>query len=388
MELIVYAPVWGQSGYEQISRNLLCALDQIGVNIELRPANDFNGERVMLAPHVISRLARMTRTRVNPLAPHIIYQLPKGQPITQKAPALCYTLFETDRVPQPWIEALLTMDKILVFSQFNLTRWIETGIPEHKIGRLPVAVDSFLYNPDGPQIQIENRKQFAFLMSGDFTERKNFDGVIEAFVTEFTDQDDVCLIVKCHYGGFVKRHRRDCANRLRDIVRRFNPKNPPRVLFYGDKISDFTMAALYRSCDAFVLASRGEGLGMQYLEAMASGLPVIHCNWSAHTDFLDQSNSYPVSYVLKTIDDPNYILKCVQALNSKWAHVDIPELRSAMRHVVEHNEMARQKANWALRWVRQQTWQKMALAMIANVVNLYSPIQQLAEAHREGATVG
>ena len=69
------------------------------------------------------------------------------------------------------------------------------------------------------------------------------------------------------------------------------------------------MASLYRSVDCFVLCSRGEGLGMQYLEAMASGVPVISCDWGAQMDYLNYKNAFLVKSELKTIDDPNYILK-------------------------------------------------------------------------------
>lgn len=373
MELIFYAPVFGQSGFEQLSRGLLLALDQMGVQIELRPAYEWNAERVGLAPDKMSRLIRMTQQRVSEVAPHIIYQKPASQPIHRDAPVICYTLFETDRCPVSWVDSLNKMDKVLVFSEFNRKGWSESGIPPEKIDKLPPAIDSFLYNPDGPRLSIKNKKGFVFLTSGDFTERKNFEAVIEAYVKEFNSDDPVTLIIKGHYGGFVKSHRRSCLQRLQYIANTFNPKNPPRILFWGDKITDYAMAALYRSADAFVLTSRGEGLGLQYLEAMASGLPIIHADWSAQTDYLNQSNSYPVISTVRTIDDPNYILKCPQALNSKWCQVNIPDLRNAMRYVVNNYGEAKDKADLALKWVREQTWQKMAVEFIRQVVNLYEP---------------
>lgn len=373
MELIVYAPVFGQSGFEQVSRGLVLALDQMGVQIELRPAYEWNAERVGLSPDKMSRLIRMVNQRVTPYAPHVIYQKPGGQAIHKDAPIICYTLFETDRCPISWVDSLLKMDKILVFSEFNRKGWSKSGIPTEKIDKLPVAIDSFLYNPEGPRLSIKNKKGFVFLTSGDFTERKNFEAVLEAYVKEFTSSDPVTLIVKAHYGGFVKKHRRECAARLQKIANHFNPENPPRILFWGDKISDYAMAALYRSVDAFVLTSRGEGLGLQYLEAMASGTPIIHADWSAQTDYLNTSNSYPVAATLKTIDDPNYIVKCPQALNSKWCQVDIGDLKNAMRHVVNNYGEAKEKATVALSWVREQTWQKAAVEFIRQVVNLYQP---------------
>ena len=41
-------------------------------------------------------------------------------------------------------------------------------------------------------------------------------------------------------------------------------------------LADEEMAALYRACDVLVHPYRGEGFAMPVLEAMASGLPVIH----------------------------------------------------------------------------------------------------------------
>ena len=383
MELIVYAPVWGQSGFEQLSRGLFLALDQMGVNIELRPAEDWNAERVGLPEDVVRRLRRMTQTRVSPLAPHVVYQLPKGQPIHKDAPVICYTLFETDRCPTPWIDSLNRMDRVIVFSEFNRKAWSESGIHEDKIRCLPPAVDSFVYTPDGPRYQIEGAKGFSFMLSGDFTERKNFEAVLEAYVKEFDSNDAVTLIIKGHYGGFVKRHRRDCLEKLRSISKSFSNGKPPRILFWGDKISDQAMAALYRSVDCFVLASRGEGLGMQYLEAMASGIPVIACDWGAQTDFLNQSNSYPVKSTLKWIDDPNYILKCVQALNSKWCQVHIDDLQNAMRYVVSNYGEAKSKADIALDWVRTKTWQGMAIEFIRHVLELYGPILETSHEKEE-----
>ena len=383
MELIVYAPVFGQSGFEQLSRGLLLALDQMGVQIELRPAYEWNAERVGLSQDKMNRLIRMVNTRVTPIAPHIIYQKPAGQPIHKDAPAICYSLFETDRCPISWVDSLQKMDNVFVFSEFNRKGWSESGIPENKIAALPPAIDSFLYNPDGPRLSIKNKKGFVFLTSGDFTERKNFEAVIEAYVKEFKSTDPVTLIVKGHYGGFVKKHRRDCIERLRNIANAFNPDNTPRILFWGDKITDFAMASLYRSVDAFVLTSRGEGLGLQYLEAMASGIPIIHANWSAQTDYLNHENSYPVAAYLKTIDDPNYIVKCPQALNSKWCQVDIKDLQNTMRHVVNNYGEAKDKASKALSDVREMTWQKMAVEFIRQIVNLYGPVSRPTLVNKE-----
>jgi glycosyltransferase involved in cell wall biosynthesis len=68
----------------------------------------------------------------------------------------------------------------------------------------------------------------------------------------------------------------------------------PDVFLWDATLEQAAMAVLYRSVDAFVLASRGEGWGRPYQEAMATGLPTIGTRGSGNDDFMDETNSFPV----------------------------------------------------------------------------------------------
>ena len=50
---------------------------------------------------------------------------------------------------------------------------------------------------------------------------------------------------------------------------------------------------LYKSCDAFVSAHRGEGFGMKILDAMACGLPVITPLFGGPTEFCANDTCFP-----------------------------------------------------------------------------------------------
>lgn len=67
-----------------------------------------------------------------------------------------------------------------------------------------------------------------------------------------------------------------------------------RLIVKSGHVEQRDMASLYRSADAFVLPSRGEGWGRPHVEAMAMGLPVIATNWSGSTEFLRPDASYPL----------------------------------------------------------------------------------------------
>lgn len=57
----------------------------------------------------------------------------------------------------------------------------------------------------------------------------------------------------------------------------------------------FPHTQLYKSADALVIPTRGEGWGRPQMEAMAMELPVISTNWSGLTAFLNDETGYPIS---------------------------------------------------------------------------------------------
>src|SRR5688500_17501118 len=65
----------------------------------------------------------------------------------------------------------------------------------------------------------------------------------------------------------------------------------PDLVLWGVLLSPAELASLYRATRAFVLASRGEGWGRPYLEAMACGIPVIGTCAGGNEDFMNPENS-------------------------------------------------------------------------------------------------
>lgn len=374
MDLRWAGPCWGQSGYEQLTRGLVIALDKLGVQVELIPDRIWNMERIKLESEDRERLIRMATQKVNPKSVYVCNQRPKeSHPEAKKR--VCYTLFETSECPHPWIVDFkkFNMDKIWVFSEFNKQHWEPSFIENEmdgKIDIIPFGIDTDIFSPDKKKAEIKNKKGFMFVTVGDFTERKNFEGLIEAFVTEFNNEDDVALVMKAHQGGFVRRYQGTVAKQIKEIADRFNPKNPPKILFIGSKITEEDMVSLYNACDCFVLASRGEGLCLPIIEAMACELPIVATGWSAQTDYLTEENSLLVSYDLKQIDDIEYIQRCPVALNHSWAHPHIDDLKEKMRWIYEFKEEAKKKGIQARKDIIGKTWQKAALAIIRKVLEM------------------
>ena len=375
MRLYCNWPVWGQSGWEVICRSLLLALDKLGVTIYLESKDDWNYENIELDREDSFRLQRMQDCRfdLKDCDAHLFQQYVPGSYLTSPkakttAKKICMSLFETDRCPNAWIPGFSMIDEVWTFSKFNKESWEKSRLKNIKV--MPFGIDGKIFNPDVKPIDVKGRKTFMFIANGDFTERKWFEGLIEAFVTEFNRDDDVCLLIKAHYGGFIRPQKDAVIEVIRNIAYRFNRVNPPTVLYIGDKVPYEEMGKFYKAGSCYVLASRGEGLGLPYAEALACGVPVISTRFGGQMEFLNDENAFFVDYDLQLIYDLEYLKKCLWAVNSCWAQPKLLSLRATMRFILDFYELAQKKALKGAEDMKERTWQKAALWCIKRILEL------------------
>src|SRR5436190_3423824 len=142
------------------------------------------------------------------------------------------------------------------------------------------------------------------------------------------------------------------------------------------------LPSLYAAADAYVLASRGEGWGRPYMEAMAMGLPTIGSRWSGNLAFMDDENSFLVGGALTPVERwdarPERDWK-----GHRWFTVDVDELAETMRTVAAGGPEVGSRASAAQIGVRE----RFAPAVVARrVVELTELALERHEADR-GASV-
>ena len=140
------------------------------------------------------------------------------------------------------------------------------------------------------------------------------------------------------------------------------------IIVLRHALSDEQMARLYRAADVFVLPTRGEGLGLPFMEAMAAGVPVIATRWGGHLDVVDDETGWLVDVTgLVPVDPAQTARSPFYTSSQRWAEPSVSHTAALLRHAFAHPEEVSRKgraareaitARWSpavtARWVRER----------------------------------
>ncbi len=319
-----HSEVGSASGYAVSSRELLLQLDALGVDVRLAYIYGTDWMDTQQDDH---RIAAMRQRPKDLNLPQVVYA--PGELFSKNSGGyrIGYTMLEVDGVPEEWVRLCNEMDEVWVPSTFNAETFRASGVTR-PIHVMPLGVNPDYFNPRIRGFRATSR--YTFLSILEWGERKAPEVLLRAYFQAFTRQDDVLLLLKVT--------NRDPGVDVRAQIAALNlPEGgPPVALLYNQELPSHQMGSLYRSADCFVLPTRGEGWGMPILEAMACGLPTIATDWSAHTDFVNAGNAYPLQ-VAKLIPAK---AKCPYYAGFRWAQPDEGHLVHLLRHVYERREEA------------------------------------------------
>lgn len=328
-------PLFGVGGYAQEGREFVLGLDALGAHVR--------AEDVPLGPHRgpleasdEHRLRELTYAQVDAGATRIEHGFPSRWTAGARVGR---TLFETDRIPDSWVAACNSVEEVWVPSQFNLETFSASGVDTERLHVVPSPVRLAHWRGDR-RLELP-MSRFTFLSVFDWSLRSGWDLLLAAYADEFGPSDDVILVLKIH-----SSHGHTAAE-LRRLVERAAGRKPPPILVLDRPLPAAEMPRLYRAADCFVLPTRGEAWGRPFLEAMATGTPVIGTGWGGQTEFLSEETGYPID-VKGVVRIPETGVREVPFYRGhRWAEPSVESLCQLMRHVYEHPEEALARAERA-----------------------------------------
>ena len=172
---------------------------------------------------------------------------------------------------QRYLKAIQDYDLLLAISAWTQRDFIERrGFPANRVVALPVAVDPARFRPVAPatvlpaELAAMGVRPPYVLHIGAKDPRKGGAELIEAFGLLPRSIRETHQLVYA-YGQHEGRRAELCRLAIQQDVR----------LLATGRVSEPDLVALYQHCALFALPSKGEGLGLPVLEAMACGAPVV-----------------------------------------------------------------------------------------------------------------
>ena len=350
-ELVWYAPFLNPSGYTSEAFAFIQALRpyfaiQLG-NISNIKSQDFI---LGLTPELQDILESSLHADIQVDNKILIIHVPAYAFV--RPPEASYvigrTMFETDSLPNNWVEACSQLDEIWVPSRFNKETFRMAGVPEEKIRIVHEPVDTVFFDPElCSPMALDGKAGFNFLSMFVWSARKGWDVLLQAYFSEFNRDDDVCLFIKTYlmHTPDVDVHA-ILLKKIREfaIDQGFELHNLPRYELITHQIPYRELPAFYHTFDCFVVPSRGEGWGRPFCEAMSMGLPVIGTNWSGNTEYMSNDNSFliPIDGLTEADDTEIRYFK-----GHRWALPSIIGLQRIMREVFSNPEKARNRGKQA-----------------------------------------
>ena len=246
-----------------------------------------------------------------------------------------YVAWETDLIPEEWVRdyEYLKPDMIITPCEWNKktfekdTKNAGLDIPCRVV---PHIVEPPTGNYDPMKLPFNLDEKFVVLSISQWTKRKGFDKLIQAFTAEFEFDDDAILLLKT-FGSQshdITKIRNEIMHIKKSMLFPWNqPSKSNNIVLIPGFISNENISWLYKKSDVFSLLSRGEGFCLPIAEALTHKKPVIVPKEGGHVDFIHEDAMFPVDGQWDSCLFTVVPYDC----NGKWFESNISSARKQLR---------------------------------------------------------
>ena len=286
LAVILCGPYLSHSGFSKMNRELAIRLARRGVKVKA----DICNTKVEVDSQTQEVLKRMSQVQVPPKTP-MVYSMTMPSIISNDGPRILFTMMESSKsLHADYADKMNLASEIWVPTSHMTDIMNNAGVCS-PVYIVPLGVDQKVFGPESGKLRLPSTARgYRFLSVSWWGPRKGFDILIKAFVGEFSKDEDVCLVISSRSQD--NRTSSNIADEIKAIIKSTGKTDRPPVLLHSKVTTDRELASLYNACDAFVLASKGEGFSLPICEAASCGLPVISTRCTAQETYLDDENAY------------------------------------------------------------------------------------------------
>jgi len=287
------------SSWSKVARNIISELIKFGVDLNIYERKGFLYDEKF-------EVGNMERFVENRFKGDFVFTFehPKNyEYLPQRSIKIGFLVYEFSRLPDLWVENINRyLDFVFVPSRFTYNVFKKSGVDIKRLKILRYGVDRNIYFRAKDN---ENRKdKIRFLTIASPHKREGVDLMLEAFWKAFSEVEDVELLLKLTYT--TDKPKSFEIKNFNKLIEDYKNKLGEKLIINHNKLTEFEVANLYRSSDYYFSLSKAESFGLCFLESLACGKPTITLNYSGHSDFLNEENSYFIDYQLRKTNADEY----------------------------------------------------------------------------------
>ena len=348
MKLNLQAPI-NQLGYGVAGLNILKALYEEEVEVSLFPIGQPQVTNEEDA-YAVRRGMRLAQT-FDPQAPCVkIWHQNQMAERIGSGKFIGFPIFELDTFNDLEKHHLRSCDKLMVCSQWAkdvvMGPYFNTG-GESRVHVVPLGVDAELF----PPAPVRQDDKTIFFNCGKWEIRKGHDILINAFKKVAEEDENVELWMMCT----------NPFNSPEEDAKWHQLYNHPKVKLIPRAETQAEVYNVMSHVDCGVFPSRGEGWNLELLEMMAAGKHVLATEYSAHTEFCNEENSYllPISDVEPAFDNKWFFGQ------GNWAKIDDTEVDMLAKLMQRFIKLSKGKVNLeGIETAKRFSWQNTAKEIV------------------------
>lgn len=247
-----------------------------------------------------------------------------------------FTFWETNRLPDSWVEDCNRMDEVWTTSKFMRDVFVNSGVTvpvyDFKLGVDPEIFFPVKRNPNRP---------FTFLSIGSPSTRKNSQMSVDAFIKVFGGQEGYRLIYKSNGPADA----RSFSGGVRDKL------NHPQIEVIDWEVSVEELGRIYDCADCLLYPTSGEGWGNIPFQGIAKGIPTICTNATACEEYAHMSIPLDYEWSTDKMTGLYYGAGC-------WAKPNFDDLCDKMLYVVNDYDKISIKTFESAKYINENmTWE-------------------------------
>jgi glycosyltransferase involved in cell wall biosynthesis len=234
---------------------------------------------------------------------------------------VAHIAYDSDQFPAKWAEVLNNSFDVAYFSSRHLEAVARASGIKIPVGTLPIGLDTelLLTRPF-----TESRGKVRFGCVAAYHPRKGMDILVDAFIQEFGNDDDVELVLHSNIAmGSV----------YQNVQRMVADSHAKNITLSNANLGFAEKDALIESLDIFVNCSRGEGYSIGPREALALGKVLVLSDIGPHRDLFGIPGSFAIPV---TIAFPARYPEIDNQIFGRQFSPSVADIRTALRQAYDY----------------------------------------------------